>query len=68
MSLDSNNRALCSIAYTKFLLKRMFLLNRPMQVSDAGLSALGTALEELKSLTNISLDFWYFNLDYLALR
>ncbi len=34
--------------------------NSDTQVSDPGLSALGTGLKELKSLTGMSLDFEYF--------
>jgi hypothetical protein len=31
-----------------------------MKISDQGLFALGTALKELKTLTNLSLNFSYF--------
>ncbi len=50
----------CLIANAKFIFDNDVFLNSPTQVSDNGLSALGTALKELKSLTNLSLNFRYF--------
>ena len=47
------------IANAKFIFDNDVFLNRRTQVSDNGLSALGTALKELKSLTNLSLNFRY---------
>jgi hypothetical protein len=35
--------------------------NRSRQVSDQGLSALAAGIKELSILTNLSLDFGYFN-------
>ncbi len=50
------------IANAKFIFDNDVFLNRHTNVSDNGLSALGTALKELKSLTNLSLNFQYFYL------
>ncbi len=44
----------------KFTFDDHDFLNRNTEVSDPGLSVLGTGLKELKSLTNLLLDFWYF--------
>ncbi len=44
----------------KFIFDNNVCLNRGTKVSDQGLSALGIGLKELKSLTNLSLDFRYF--------
>ncbi len=48
------------IANAKFIFDNDVFLKRDTKVSDPGLSALGTALKELKNLTNLSLYFWYF--------
>ncbi len=44
----------------KFTFDKVVFLNRKTKLSDRGLSALGTGLKELKSLTNLSLNFEYF--------
>jgi hypothetical protein len=36
------------------------ILNRSTKISDKGLSALGVRIKELRSLTNLSLNFKYF--------
>ncbi len=48
------------MANAKFIFDNDVFLNRDTQVSDPGLSDLGTGLKELKSLTNLSLNFRYF--------
>ena len=48
------------IANAKFIFDNDVFLNRETKVSDPGLSALGTGLIELKSLTNLSLNLRYF--------
>ncbi len=52
------------MANAKFIFDNYVFLNRGTQVSDVGLSALAICLKELKSLTNLSLEFAYFNLNY----
>ncbi len=44
----------------KFIFDNDLFLIRRTRVSDLGLSALGTGLKELKSLTILSLNFKYF--------
>ncbi len=44
------------MAIVKFVFDNDVFLNRGTQVSDPGISALGTGLKELKSLTNLSLN------------
>ncbi len=44
----------------KFIFNNDVFLNRSTEVSDPGLSALGTGLKELKSLTNLSLNLMYY--------
>ncbi len=48
------------MANAKFIFDNDVFLNRSWQVSDNGLSALGTALKELKNLTDLSMEFTYF--------
>ncbi len=48
------------MAKAKFIFDNDVFLNRGKQVSDQGLSALGTGLKKLKSLTSLSLTFSYF--------
>ncbi len=48
------------MANVKFIFENDVFLNRATVVSDPGLSALGTGLKELKSLTNLSMNFKYF--------
>ena len=48
------------MANAKFTFDNDVFLNSGTKVSDPGLSALATGLKELKSLTNLSLDFAYF--------
>ncbi len=48
------------MANAKFTFDNDDFLNRRTQVSDPGLSALGHGLKDLKSLTNLSVDFKYF--------
>ncbi len=43
-----------------FLITNDVFLNRRTKVSDSILSALGAGLKDMKSLTNLSLDFEYF--------
>jgi hypothetical protein len=40
---------------------KTIILNRGAEVSDQDLSALGKGIKELRSLTNLSLNFRYFN-------
>ena len=44
----------------------IFIKNRVTKVSDQGLAALGSFLNYMKSLTNLSLDFSYFFHDYFS--
>ncbi len=48
------------MANAKFIFDNDVFLNRGTKVSDPSLSALGIGLKELKSLTNLSLNFEYF--------
>ncbi len=48
------------MANAKFIFENDVFLNRDKKVSDPGLCALATGLKELKSLTNLSLNFGYF--------
>ncbi len=48
------------MANAKFIFDNDVFVNRETKVSDQGLSALGTGLKYLKSLTNLSLNFLYF--------
>ncbi len=48
------------MANAKFIFDNDVFLNSGTKVSDPGLSALGTGLKDLKSLTKLSLNFWYF--------
>ncbi len=43
-----------------FVFDNDVFINRYTQVSDPGISVLGTGLRELKSLTNLSLNLEYF--------
>jgi hypothetical protein len=44
----------------------MIIINSYTQVSNQGLSALGAGFKELESMTNLSLKFEYFNLNYFV--
>ncbi len=48
------------MSIAKFVFDNDVFINSNTQVSDPGISALGTGLKELKSLTNLSLHFRYF--------
>ncbi len=48
------------MAIAKFVFDNDVFLNRFSKVSDPGLSALGTGLKELKAITNLFLNFWYY--------
>ncbi len=48
------------MANAKFIFDNDVFLNRGTNVSDQGLSALATGLKDLKSMTNLSLNFEYF--------
>ncbi len=48
------------MANAKFTFDNDVFLNSGTKVSDLGLSDLGIGLQELKSLTNLSLNFEYF--------
>jgi hypothetical protein len=43
---------------------KTIILNRNMKVSGEGLSELGAGIKELRSLTNLSLNFEFINLNY----
>jgi hypothetical protein len=57
---------LCSSAKSAEPFFNTIILNSYTQVSDQGLSALAAAIKELRSLTNLSLNFGYFKLIYFA--
>ena len=46
--------------------KYAIILNRNTKLSDQGLSALASGIKELESLTNLSLNFKYFNENYIV--
>ncbi len=48
------------IANAKFIFDNDVFLKRSTKVSDPGLCDFGTVLKELKSLTNLSMNFEYF--------
>ncbi len=61
--LSLNSKILAShlkaIAMKITFITTVFLFNRGTKFSDTGLSDLGTGLKELKSLTDMSLNFRY---------
>ncbi len=54
------------MANVKFIFDIDVFVNRGTKVLDKGLSALGTGLKELKSLTNLSLNFEYLKFKLLG--
>ncbi len=48
------------MANAKFSFDNDVFLNRKTKVLDPGVSALSTGLKDLKTLTNLSMDFSYF--------